>query len=318
MNTGRRRTTANRLVVALVLGAIAASCSADDVGSGATVPGGASSAVTVGSSVPDDNGARFRIDGVTFLYPAEFFSDVDSIPGSEVDAELGVSLASDRGDVEMTFTVVRTPNGDDVAGLPAPIEEQLADLEVDLSAGTQHPGSVGFINGNGRRTIEPDGYEYLGLTSDGRLLLRVTSELASDDDVAQLDAMIRTVFVDGSAPEFAVDGCSDDIELLDDRGLAAGTAVAPLDEVRAVWEVRNSGTCTWGAGHSWVFTGGDAVTLVATSGLAGVQPGESTEIEVTFLAPARPGRYSAQWQLQPPSGFETIGPAAFVIFDVAE
>jgi len=108
----------------------------------------------------------------------------------------------------------------------------------------------------------------------------------------------------------------DDVELITENGLAEGATVAPGEEVTATWQIRNTGTCTWGDGYSWVFTGGEPVTIVSTSGAADVAPGESTEVVAVFVAPAEPGRYAAQWQLQSPSDLEPLGTPAFVLFVV--
>ena len=92
--------------------------------------------------------------------------------------------------------------------------------------------------------------------------------------------------------------------------------MAPGEEVTATWQIRNTGTCSWGDGYSWVFTGGEPVTIVSTSGVADVGPGESTEVVAVLVAPAEPGRYAAQWQLQSPSDLEPLGTPAFALFVV--
>jgi hypothetical protein len=175
---------------------------------------------------------------------------------------------------------------------------------------------VRFVNGVGVNSVIGEVYRYEGLTDDGRFLVNV---IGHGEDRAALDRIVSSLYVDGAAARFAGEACDEAVELLDENGLPEGETVEPGEEVTAMWEVRNVGTCTWGAAHAWVFTGGEPVAIVASSvSPAEVAPNESAQLSVTFLAPEAPGRYAAQWQLQPPRRLTPIAPAAFVLFDVAD
>ena len=258
---------------------------------------------------------RLRVDGLTLVYPTDVFDTADVVePGAAgaaltVDFETGAEAAAGQ----MTVVVVRTASGDEVAGLSVEDGARLTELEgLDAEEGDTD-GVIEFVNGSGLRTLDDDGYLYDGLTTDGRFLLGFSASADAED---RLDSMIATVFVDGAADVYGTEECEDDVELITENGLAEGATVAPGEEVTATWQIRNTGTCSWGDGYSWVFTGGEPVTIVSTSGVADVGPGESTEVVAVFVAPAEPGRYAAQWQLQSPSDLEPLGTPAFALFVV--
>jgi hypothetical protein len=207
-----------------------------------------------------------------------------------------------------------TLSDDDRAQLTR-LESLVAEDSTD-SRGEAEGDAVRFVNGIGVSSVNGEVYRYEGLTDDGRFLVDITGH--GEDRVA-LDRIVSSLYVDGAAERFTGEACDEAVELLDENGLPEGESVEPGEEVTATWEVRNVGTCTWGAAHAWVFTGGEPVAIVASSvSPADVAPNESAQLSVTFLAPEAPGRYAAQWQLQPPRRLTPIAPAAFVLFDVAD
>ena len=83
-----------------------------------------------------------------------------------------------------------------------------------------------------------------------------------------------------------------------------GTDFAPGAHFTKTWRLENTGTCTWTSGYAVVFADGDRLDAPAEQPLsnAEVAPGEEVEISVDLVAPAEPGSYQADFELQNASG----------------
>lgn len=304
-----------------ILALVAAACSSEEVdrnesGNEENGPGSAESVpVTSPGTSETSETTRFRAAGLTLLYPTDLFNELSVDDRAADSAALTVTYETDAEPAAalLTVDVVRTLIGEVVSDLSDDDRDRLSDLE-GLSGETD---GLDFVNGKGIRTLTEDGYRYAGLTTDGRFLVRFTTGLTGEDIARQLDTMVNSVFVDGAADVYRIDDCEDDIEILTENGLQEGAVVRPGVEVTATWGIKNSGTCTWGEGYSWVFTGGEPVIVLSSNGVARTAPGEATEVEIVFVAPTELGRHSAQWQLQSPSLLEPLGSPAFVLFEVA-
>ena len=313
-------------MVGLVL--VAGAC--DSADSSSTSPQGTGSEdVSVGESgsVPDAidaaDGERFRTDGLTFVYPTDVYSSAAEQPPSGTTSSVAADLAAPSGGREgrVVVTMVRSADGNELAALSDDDRSLLARLEqvaeeATDSRGTPDDDVMSFVNGVGVNSVDGESYRYDGLTEDGRFLVNITGH---GDDRAALDRIVSSLYVDGAAARFDGDACDEAVELLNENGLPEGETVRPGEEVTATWELRNTGTCTWGDAHAWVFTGGEPVAIVAASTFSPgeVAPNETARTTVTFLAPEMPGQYAAQWQLQPPRSLTPVAPAAFALFEVA-
>jgi hypothetical protein len=204
---------------------------------------------------------------------------------------------------------------DDHRAVLAELEQLLADRTTD-SRDEPENDVISFVNGVGVQSASGESYRYDGVTDDGRFMVTISGHT---DDGAALDRIVGSLFVDGAAARFAGETCDDAVELLNENGVSEGETVEPGEEITAVWELRNVGTCTWGRDHAWVFTGGEPVAVLATAiSPDEITPSETARMTVTFLAPEVPGRYAAQWQLQPPRSLAALPPAAFALFEVAD
>lgn len=297
-----------RLAAALCVGVLAlAACSSNDSDSATTGEPGSS------ETPPDSD--RLRVDGLTLVYPTDVFvsaAEADT-PREGAAVTIEYDTDDDASAAELTVVVVRSATGEDSDALSDDDRDRLESLEQLLDSNEDSENELTFVNGVGVRALE-DGYVFDGLTNDGQFLVGFSSELTGID--AELDAMIRSVFVDGAADVYGSVDCADDVELINENGLEEGSTAEPGAEVTASWEVRNAGSCTWGPQHSWTFTGGEPVTIVSTSSLAGTEAGATVEVEVVFLAPAEQGQYAAQWQVQAPGQLEPLGTPAFALFTV--
>jgi hypothetical protein len=82
-----------------------------------------------------------------------------------------------------------------------------------------------------------------------------------------------------------------------------GTIILPGTTFTKVWQVQNSGTCTWDATWQLIFYGGDlmdGLTVYNFPQPAG--PGQTVDVPILLRAPATNGTYTGQWMLKSPWG----------------
>jgi hypothetical protein len=79
------------------------------------------------------------------------------------------------------------------------------------------------------------------------------------------------------------------------------TLINPGTAFIKTWTLKNTGTCTWGAGYALVFDNGDQMGGPATVPLtASVPPNALYTFTVNLTAPATGGQYTGYWKLQSP------------------
>jgi hypothetical protein len=79
------------------------------------------------------------------------------------------------------------------------------------------------------------------------------------------------------------------------------TVVAPGQNIDKVWRLQNTGTCTWTPTFKAVFIGsgnGGPMGGVTTPIGKTVNPGETYDLTIEFVAPTAPGEYTSWWKLQ--------------------
>jgi hypothetical protein len=82
-----------------------------------------------------------------------------------------------------------------------------------------------------------------------------------------------------------------------------GTRFAPNAAFTKTWDIRNTGTCTWGADYRLVFSGGERMGAPLSIALpAIVPPNGLVTISLPLAAPANPGSYQGDWLLQSGGG----------------
>jgi hypothetical protein len=88
-----------------------------------------------------------------------------------------------------------------------------------------------------------------------------------------------------------------DITIPDGTTLTAGASFVKT------WQVRNTGTCTWGSGYVLVFLNGSSMGSPASVTLpSSVYSGQAVNISVPMIAPSNPGNYTGYWMLRAPNG----------------
>lgn len=82
-----------------------------------------------------------------------------------------------------------------------------------------------------------------------------------------------------------------------------GTQLLPGQSFTKTWRVVNSGSCSWTRGYKLVFySGNDMGAHLENLFGAEVQPGQSADLSIMFIAPEEPGEYQSNWLLQAPDG----------------
>ncbi|MBN2548287.1 MAG: hypothetical protein JXB15_03950 [Anaerolineales bacterium] len=90
-----------------------------------------------------------------------------------------------------------------------------------------------------------------------------------------------------------------------DKNYPDDTIVIPGELFLKTWTVKNTGTCTWGAGYNLVFTSGERMGGASPTPLgATVPPGGSVDVSVNLVAPQAQGEYQGFWKLSNPSGVQ--------------
>ena len=102
---------------------------------------------------------------------------------------------------------------------------------------------------------------------------------------------------------------------LSDVTIPDGTAVTPGQSFTKTWKVSNTGTCTWTAAYQIVFNSGDGMSGKATAIGKIVKPGESAEISVALVAPAKTGKITGVWRLSNDKGL-AFGTTLTVVINV--
>ena len=92
--------------------------------------------------------------------------------------------------------------------------------------------------------------------------------------------------------EYSWDDTTVDVNIPDNTQMTAGQSFVKT------WKIKNSGTCTWGAGYKIIYAGYSTQMSGQPQPLTlPVAPGQEIEISVNFIAPAQPGSYVSAWTL---------------------
>lgn len=98
-------------------------------------------------------------------------------------------------------------------------------------------------------------------------------------------------------PTVDVSDCTLDAAFEADITVPDDTPVLVGSSFTKTWRIRNTGTCAWGPGYGFTFTGGEHMGGPESITVPETAPGESVELSVGLHAPAEEGRYRGYWQL---------------------
>ncbi|MBU0495941.1 MAG: hypothetical protein KKA73_23350 [Chloroflexi bacterium] len=97
-------------------------------------------------------------------------------------------------------------------------------------------------------------------------------------------------------------GCVDDSAFLADVTVPDDSVWSPGARIDKIWRMKNTGTCTWGAGYRWAFVRGAQMNAPESVAVPYTEPGQTADLQVVFTAPQQPGTYTSYWQLRDPNG----------------
>jgi len=96
--------------------------------------------------------------------------------------------------------------------------------------------------------------------------------------------------------------CLDEAAFYADVTVPDGEWLDAGEPFTKTWQVRNTGTCTWGDGYALVFASGDIMNGALSNTIPEVSPGEIIDISVNLIAPARGGEHTGNWEFQNSQG----------------
>jgi uncharacterized protein YkwD len=97
-------------------------------------------------------------------------------------------------------------------------------------------------------------------------------------------------------------GCTDSALYVKDITIPDNTKLTAGEAFTKTWQLRNTGTCIWNARYALVFVGGEQMGAAVTTPLSETPPGETLDISVNLVAPARDGAYTGLFELRNPKG----------------
>jgi hypothetical protein len=97
--------------------------------------------------------------------------------------------------------------------------------------------------------------------------------------------------------------CVNLAEFVKSLSVSDNSAFKPEQSFAKIWQIKNTGTCTWTTGYSLVYASGEAMSSPASIPLPNVvSPGETVDLRLNLIAPVTPETYTGNWYLQDQSG----------------
>lgn len=114
------------------------------------------------------------------------------------------------------------------------------------------------------------------------------------------------------------DACNNAIYIAD-LTIPDGTVLKPGEDFKKVWQIRNTGSCTWDEGYALVFIGGDTsidpVNYEIKIKADFIDPGEDADFDIPLTAPLKEGTYQGSWRMRNDQGV-FFGETVTVVFEV--
>jgi uncharacterized protein YkwD len=129
----------------------------------------------------------------------------------------------------------------------------------------------------------------------------VELQTAGSETSTQPQSDQPTISLPDPASATALD-CVDEAAFYADITIPDGTRFAAGESFEKIWQVRNTGSCTWGDGYALVFASGDVMSAPLSNPLPEVSPGETAEISIDLIVPARGGEQTGNWEFQNSQG----------------
>jgi hypothetical protein len=113
------------------------------------------------------------------------------------------------------------------------------------------------------------------------------------------------------------DECNNYVSFVRDVNYPDDTEVAPGSLIVKKWEVKNTGTCSWGPGYVWRLIEDSGVDVPEEFNLYPARDGYTVPITLQIIAPEDPGTYVIEYIPYGPEGM-SIGENIYVRFVVPE
>ena len=168
-----------------------------------------------------------------------------------------------------------------------------------------YPISAPGLAENGDFTAE----ELAEVTADYETYVQETlaplAELGTADftpDLALIDELVQSIAVADDATTqisiFANDpDCTNDAAFVRDITIPDGEPINRGEAFTKIWEVVNTGTCTWTPAYTATFSDGADMGWRGFVAINGVAPGQTFQIAVDLVGPDVPGIYEGRWQM---------------------
>jgi Ig-like domain from next to BRCA1 gene len=99
---------------------------------------------------------------------------------------------------------------------------------------------------------------------------------------------------------------------------ADNTTFTPNQQFQMAWGIKNNGAFTWTTGYTFRWLGGAQMSGVTRLKFnKAVKPGEKIEFDLSFEAPAKPGKYITYWAVYNASGLE-VAKEVYLAFNVSD
>jgi hypothetical protein len=107
----------------------------------------------------------------------------------------------------------------------------------------------------------------------------------------------------------------DDAKFVRDVTVPDGTVKQAGEIFLKTWQMRNTGTSTWGPGYELVFVDDQRMGVGAPVPLPAAEPGQEVNVSVRLEAPLVPGTYKSTWRSRNPQG-DIFGHYFFALISV--
>lgn len=105
-----------------------------------------------------------------------------------------------------------------------------------------------------------------------------------------------------SLPQVVAGNCTASASLVGET-YPDGTIIQPGETFTKIWQIQNSGTCTWDSTWQLIFSSGDLMDgLTVYNFPQPAQPGQTVDVPVILRAPVVNGSYTGEWMLKSPWG----------------
>lgn len=125
-------------------------------------------------------------------------------------------------------------------------------------------------------------------------------------------ASLATTLTSTAVPQVAAGNCTPGASLAGET-IPDLTIIQPGATFTKVWQLQNTGTCTWDTNWQLVYYSGDLMGGLTVYNLPEpAQPGDTLDIPIILRAPDETGTYTGEWMLKSPWG-QTFGVGSYSV-----